>query len=71
MFERELPMKKTIQLSTEQKKGSQPEAKPKTHKQPEKILPVDIHKVVDGQVVPTRAPSEVERDISPGIPTQE
>ena len=42
-----------------------PEEDPKKLKQPESIFSGDIHKVIDKQIVPTRAPSEVERDISP------
>lgn len=33
--------------------------------------PSDIHKVSENQIVPTRAPSEVEQDIQPGTSTQE
>lgn len=43
---------------------------PKKPEQSKNGVSGDIHKVIDGQVVPTRAPSEVERDISPGTPTR-
>lgn len=43
---------------------------PNKLKDDDNILPSDIHKVIDGQIVPTRAPSEVGRDISPGSPSK-
>lgn len=36
----------------------------------DEVLPGDIHKVVDGPIVPSNAPSEVEGDISLGSPSK-
>ena len=60
----------TTKLPDSQKTVISPENHPEKLKQPESGAPGDIHKVVDGQVVPTRAPSGVEQDISPGNPTK-
>ena len=62
-------MNKTKSLDN-QKEDVSREDRPNKLKDEDKILPGDIHKVVDGQIVPTRAPSEVERDISPGSPSK-
>ncbi len=53
-----------------QKLTISPEEDPRKLKYPESIFSGDSHKVIDKQIVPTRAPSELERDISPGTPTK-
>ena len=60
----------TTKSQDNQKVATLPEKNPKKLKQPESIFSGDIHKVIDKQIVPTRAPNEVERDISPGTPTK-
>lgn len=56
-----MPNKKNDPLS--EKEDKQPDEN-------QKNAPGDIHKVVDGKVVPTRAPSQIEEDIPPGITTR-
>ncbi|MBX9599318.1 MAG: hypothetical protein K2X04_12185 [Burkholderiales bacterium] len=60
----------TTKSPDNQKLAILPEEDPKKLKQSEEVLPGDIHKLIDKQIVPTRAPSGVERDISPGIPSK-
>ena len=60
-----------LQWLKKQKKAIQPNNRPQGLEQSKKTPSGDIHKVEDGQVIPTAAPNEVEQDISPGIPTQQ
>lgn len=59
-----------INVMTRKKDQPLPENVKKRNDKKQKKPSDDIHTVVDRKVVPTRAPSQVEQDIPPGITTQ-
>lgn len=62
-------MKSTNFISSKQTETIPPKNTPQSTEN-KKAEPGDIHKVVDGKVVPTRAPSQIEQDVPPGVTTK-